>query len=88
MRLLRAFILYGVALLLPAFASASQNPPKRAPVVAVVSSEVSLDGSDWTLTSFAPGDGEKNSAFAESFTNSASRTVTVPGEVQPQLGKP
>jgi beta-mannosidase len=86
MRLDRAIMVYGVALLLPAFAVASQNPTKHAAAVAVVSSEISLDGSDWTLTSFAPGDGEKNSAFAESFTNSASRTITVPGEVQPQLG--
>jgi beta-mannosidase len=86
MKIPSAIPLFAATLLLSTCALASQNPPKHAAAIATIPSEISLDGADWTLTSFAPGDGEKNNAFAESFSNAASRAVTVPGEVQPQLG--
>lgn len=69
-----------------ASAVASQSPAKQAGAATVDSGGISLDGADWTLTSIAPGEGEKNSAFAESFDDRDARKVTVPGEVQPQLG--
>jgi beta-mannosidase len=47
---------------------------------------VELDGNNWKLGSFAPGEGEAKQAFLSSFEDGAFRTVTVPGEVQRQLG--
>ena len=86
MKLHRVIAVYGVALILSVLTAVGQNSPRHATAAATVSSEISLDGADWTLTSFAPGEGEKNNAFAESFNDHDARKVTVPGEVQPQLG--
>jgi len=83
MKLYRLISLFAVALILSTLSAASQKTPAAA---AAPSAEISLDGSDWTLTSFAPGEGEKNNAFAESFNDRDARQVTVPGEVQPQMG--
>ena len=48
--------------------------------------EVLLSGGDWELGSFSMGEGEKQGAYTESFQAQGFRTVTVPGEVQRQLG--
>ena len=45
-----------------------------------------LNGTNWKLGSFAPGEGEARQAFLPSFDDSAFRAASVPGEVQLQLG--
>lgn len=45
-----------------------------------------LSGGDWKLGSFAPDEGERLGAFKADFDESGFRTVTVPGEVQLQIG--
>ena len=52
----------------------------------IQTSEVRLNGSDWKLGSFKMGLGERQSAYLPSFNDSDFRTVSVPGEVQVQLG--
>src|SRR5271157_4993423 len=47
---------------------------------------VELNGNNWKLGSFAPGEGEAKQAFLPSFEDGAFRAVSVPGEVQIQLG--
>ncbi|MBZ5563919.1 MAG: beta galactosidase jelly roll domain-containing protein [Acidobacteriia bacterium] len=48
--------------------------------------EISLNGSDWKLGSFPFEAGEERQAFSPGFDDRAFRTVSVPGEVQLQLG--
>lgn len=74
------------AFLLSAFAAAGQNLAKPSPAVPASTFDLSLDGPNWTLTPFAPGDGEKNHAYAQDFSSPASLKVSVPGEVQPLTG--
>jgi beta-mannosidase len=60
--------------------------PAASPVQPVRSIVIKLKDSNWKLGSFGPGDGEVKQAFASGFNDSSFRTVTVPGEVQLQLG--
>src|SRR5271157_1935435 len=48
--------------------------------------EVLLSGGDWKLGSYPMGEGEKKKAYAATFEDRSFQTVTVPGEVQLQLG--
>ena len=60
-------------------AATRQNP-------VVPRQEILLSGDDWQLGSFSMGEGEKQGAYAKSFDAQGFRTVTVPGEVQRQIG--
>lgn len=72
--------------LLFAMAAAGQNRLKPSPAVAASTFDLSLDGPNWTLTPFAPGEGEKHQAYAAEFSSPDSLKVSVPGEVQPLTG--
>ena len=50
------------------------------------SHEVLLSGRDWKLASYPMGEGEKQKAYSATFDDRDYRVVTVPGEVQLQLG--
>jgi beta-mannosidase len=48
--------------------------------------ELVLDGADWRMGSFAPGEGETAHAYAEDFAEPGFRGVSVPGDTQLQAG--
>jgi beta-mannosidase len=63
---------------------ALKGPGARIPIV--TTTEILLSGPDWKLGSFAPGQGELAQAYQPGFDDRDFRTVSVPGEVQLQVG--
>ena len=61
------------------------NAQNTQPLVAATH-EVLLSGGDWKLGSYPMGEGEKQKAYSTTFEDRDFRPVTVPGEVQLQLG--
>ncbi len=66
------FFLAAIAAVLPAAAGAQQ--------------EFLLDGTDWRMGSYAPGEGDKTGAYKADFDDRSFRPVTVPGDTQLQAG--
>ena len=60
------------------------SPDKR--VAIAPSTTIILSDSDWKLGSFAFDEGEKQGAHSPQFDAKSFKTVTVPGDVQLQLG--
>lgn len=84
MKLYRILAIFFVVLALSALSAPADKAPRSVPLA--FPADIYLDGADWRLLSFSPGEGEKNGAFAESFDDASARIVSVPGEIQHQVG--
>ncbi len=73
-------------LFLPGSEGAGGGGSDSNPVPIARTDAIMLNGPDWKLGSFALGDGEHKGVFRSEFDDSGFRAVTVPGEVQLQIG--
>ena len=76
-------IISALGFLLPGSARAQTRPGSTALTQSV---ERVLSGPDWKLGSFPMDEGERQEAYSPTFNDNGFKMVTVPGEVQLQLG--
>ena len=80
---LSLMLISGLGFLLPGSVHAQTRPGS---IVLAQSVQRVLSGPDWKLGSFSMDDGERQEAYLPTFNDRDFKTVTVPGEVQLQLG--
>jgi beta-mannosidase len=73
-------------LLLLSFSLVLPSQAQTVGAAASHTSDLTLDGADWRMASFAFGEGVRAHAFAPAFVDSAFHSVVVPGDTQLQAG--